>query len=136
MVVRSTRLDAERAATFRQPLRLLLAPDLHRDAKVAIVPPLEFEVAVRRLEEGEEAAVAEAEEGVPHLGLPPGPCGADVERAGQLEAGEVLLELPHFPGIAAAMGEEVEGAHGHDAAAPACAARWQGGGRATPPTAR
>ena len=70
--------------------------------------PLEVEVHVGRLEEGEAGAVVHAVEGVQDVCRAARFRLADVERGGERQAEEVLVERPRLLGIAAAIGGVVE----------------------------
>jgi hypothetical protein len=64
--------------------------------EVVVVPGLELEGHVRRFEEGQEGAVAEAVEGVQHARLAAALGLADLQRARERQPQEAFVEAPRL----------------------------------------
>ena len=104
VVVRdAAHLHAQRLALLLHR-RHVLVVHLERDVQVEVVLLLELERHVRRLEEGQEAAVVQPVEGVQVLAVAPGLGDADLQRRRQRQPQEVLVELARLFGVAAAIG--------------------------------
>ena len=84
--------------------------DLERDVQIEVVLRLEVERHVRRLEEREKGAVVHPVERVQDVGLAAGLGFADLERAGERQAEEILVEAARLLRVAAAVGVVVQSA--------------------------
>src|SRR5262249_15253852 len=77
--------------------------DFERDVQIEVVLTFELERHVGRFEEREERTIVQAIERVEHVRHSPGLRLLDLERVGEREPQEALVELPRLLGAAAAI---------------------------------